>query len=42
MLDGCRVDRRVFVAFRSADFAALREGEGGIGEEVEVEGVVML
>lgn len=43
MLEGCRVDRRAFMAFRSADFAALRVGVGGIAdEEVDVEGGVML
>lgn len=43
MLDGCRVERRAFITFRSADFAVLREGEGCIAdEEVNVEGRVML
>lgn len=41
MLEGWRVDRRAFIAFRSADFAVLRAGEGAIADD-EVEGGVML
>lgn len=43
MLEGWRVDRRIFMAFRSADFAVLRAGGGCIvDEEVDVEGGAML
>jgi hypothetical protein len=43
MLEGWRVDRRVFMAFRSADFAVLRVGEACIAdEEFDVEGGAML
>lgn len=41
MLEGWRVDRRAFIAFRSADFAVLRAGEGDIADD-EVKGGVML
>jgi hypothetical protein len=43
MIEGWRVDRRVFMALRRADFAALMVGGGGIVDgEVEVEGGTML